>query len=710
MKKYLTILFSCISVLGSVSINAQISCGTPQKINFDIESEYLEFRNRRFDESDSSQNLRAMIQVPIQFHVNRPTDGVSDFQPSLVDSIISILNMGFKDTPFTFYQCEEINYIDDDEYATMCYPHPCNDNQDYEAFYNFYNSDVALNIYLAESIFSFLNISAWGHYPWSGNHSYIIGWRNISNTHVHEMGHCLGLYHTHRPGEFVDGSNCLIAGDLCCDTPAEPTLGGSNVNLQCEYFGNETDPNGDLYSPDVGNYMSYSPRACRSLFTDDQIERMRYFYDRYFQHYQCDKKLEYTDIHFEEITTSPYPAVEGEPYDIWVKTVNGGTVKTTNAFYINGQIDHSDIGRSYVTTIFPSNPQYVAFEDDEDFPKEPGRYMVCVDTEGDSLELYHHNNSYCQEILIRQKAGIPDLSISNLSLEIPISEQNTYNPISFNLENIGSIIAENISGLIYVNEILNDSLSVDDLQVGENLTIELDVFLGSESSQEICIEMSPAFTEERLDNNSICLQFSTQEQILSDIEVDSLYIYPNDNLMLQNKAYKIFFSYINNGPTPAWGNTSYLSINNIIRDSIKYPLNWGQGGNPRIDSFDVVLTEAVDSVEFCVMFDTYRDTILQNNTLCLTKPLQSLTNTSEYSFQEGIVIYPNPFIDEVKISSSEPIETIEIYNMLGNQVKGLDVFNLKETSLHLADLPTGLYKIFIDTQPTRKYGTILKIE
>ena len=94
---------------------------------------------------------------------------------------------------------------------------------------------------------------------------------------IHEIGHMFGLPHTHETGngkELVNGSNCTVAGDLICDTPADPRLSGY-VNENCEYTGQHVDPNGDLYSPMVNNYMAYSPGKCRNAFTSGQKEVMR---------------------------------------------------------------------------------------------------------------------------------------------------------------------------------------------------------------------------------------------------------------------------------------------------------------------------------------------------------------------------------------------------------------------------------------------------
>lgn len=76
---------------------------------------------------------------------------------------------------------------------------------------------------------------------------------------AHEIEHIYGLRHTHHNGdELVDGSNCTVAGDKFCDTPADPGLNYSDVNTSCIYTGTQTDANGDTYVPEVANVMSYS--------------------------------------------------------------------------------------------------------------------------------------------------------------------------------------------------------------------------------------------------------------------------------------------------------------------------------------------------------------------------------------------------------------------------------------------------------------------
>ncbi|MEK6616660.1 MAG: T9SS type A sorting domain-containing protein [Bacteroidota bacterium] len=108
---------------------------------------------------------------------------------------------------------------------------------------------------------------------------------------AHELGHCLGLWHTHHgtvnetgsdPNqcpELVDriNGNCDICGDYVCETPADPKLSSSNVDASCNYTGTATDANGQAYTPNTNNIMSYSRLAegCATYFFGEQGLRIR---------------------------------------------------------------------------------------------------------------------------------------------------------------------------------------------------------------------------------------------------------------------------------------------------------------------------------------------------------------------------------------------------------------------------------------------------
>lgn len=97
----------------------------------------------------------------------------------------------------------------------------------------------------------------------------------------HELGHNLGLFHTFfAPDEaseimeLPDSSNCAIAGDYICDTPADHLSLLDSVSSETCIFS----PPGMWHAqiidpplnPDISNLMSYYPYECRNKFTDEQ--------------------------------------------------------------------------------------------------------------------------------------------------------------------------------------------------------------------------------------------------------------------------------------------------------------------------------------------------------------------------------------------------------------------------------------------------------
>lgn len=104
-------------------------------------------------------------------------------------------------------------------------------------------------------------------------------------TLAHETGHCLGLYHTFETWGGTKAENvtrnssstcydCLVDGDVLCDTPADDNGGQSAA---CNYTGGGTDGCGATLNPATNNIMGYGSRNCRTLFTNGQGSRMRTF-------------------------------------------------------------------------------------------------------------------------------------------------------------------------------------------------------------------------------------------------------------------------------------------------------------------------------------------------------------------------------------------------------------------------------------------------
>ncbi|QIP12690.1 T9SS type A sorting domain-containing protein [Spirosoma aureum] len=113
----------------------------------------------------------------------------------------------------------------------------------------------------------------------------VIDYHYLTNklTLPHEMGHYIGLYHPHDnliggPRELVNGSNCAIASDQVCDTPADPfdlvRVPVGQQPITCQYTYDIKDANGELYNPLLNNIMSYW--FCPPYtFTSGQYERLK---------------------------------------------------------------------------------------------------------------------------------------------------------------------------------------------------------------------------------------------------------------------------------------------------------------------------------------------------------------------------------------------------------------------------------------------------
>ena len=75
--------------------------------------------------------------------------------------------------------------------------------------------------------------------------------------------------------ENADGSNCDVAGDMICDTPAEYLYFSAIDQSRCRYTKAMLDPKGVQIAPDASLIMGYFLEGCISRFTEEQVALMK---------------------------------------------------------------------------------------------------------------------------------------------------------------------------------------------------------------------------------------------------------------------------------------------------------------------------------------------------------------------------------------------------------------------------------------------------
>ena len=219
------------------------------------------------------------FQVRLFAHIVRTSAGTGGATDQELNTALSNLGRDFMPHGISFCLSGK-DYIDDDGYYRGLDPGPLllSPNQ----------PTNAINLYILPG-FGFRDSRAFGI---PSKALYIGGTFtnnpvDVSLTSVvlsHELGHCLGLFHTFEESvfckEFVNGSNSATCGDLVTDTPASPRVldsetSSNGVTCSWNLQGSVFDPNGDAYVPMLNNIMEYAFLCPNKSFTAGQGLRMR---------------------------------------------------------------------------------------------------------------------------------------------------------------------------------------------------------------------------------------------------------------------------------------------------------------------------------------------------------------------------------------------------------------------------------------------------
>lgn len=218
------------------------------------------------------------VSVPLAIHVIRRTNGTGGLSAANINQTIADANDLWAQSGIQFCQYGPTRFIDSDFWF--------NTTIGFDLALTLLDVDVVpntINVYFVPN-FTFCGIGTFTFLEQQGivmKNSCTAATGNTS-TFAHELGHYFDLFHTHETAfgvECTSGVNCAGAGDLVCDTPADPNLFGQ-VNLACTYVGDDDPPTSapcsasdPPYAPPTLNVMSYSYRPCRIGFTQQQFDR-----------------------------------------------------------------------------------------------------------------------------------------------------------------------------------------------------------------------------------------------------------------------------------------------------------------------------------------------------------------------------------------------------------------------------------------------------
>ena len=223
------------------------------------------------------------LHLRVYLHIIRNENGEGGLTPDQIAESLGILEKDFRPFDIFFEPEEEIFYIDEQTLFE--------DANGTAAVFNNNPHEDGIDIYLFPDHPGHSTAGGGMVYTIPAAAFYIVG-RCIEDPKLiyrrtsaisHEMGHCLGLFHTHHAmeqggcEELVNRNNCIECGDFVCDTPADPGLFLEVDGASCTWSGHALDSQGQEMQPDLHNIMSYTHPRCMTHFSEGQGARMRYY-------------------------------------------------------------------------------------------------------------------------------------------------------------------------------------------------------------------------------------------------------------------------------------------------------------------------------------------------------------------------------------------------------------------------------------------------
>ncbi|MBK7141496.1 MAG: PKD domain-containing protein [bacterium] len=298
-------------------------------------------RNAFIPEPDQSMTI-----IRLMFHIITLDDGSNpSTTPSMIAQQVANLNADYAPLRVSF----EYDYR---THASTAYRSLNGGEFDLmkEAYAIMPDSQMNVFVSYVEESYSY------GTFPWDGDALTARGgivmttghFSSVQSTLAHEVGHCLGLWHTHHGvSEVNQCSDCYekaasgdgdVTGDFCEDT--EPTP----LSYACGGPGGSDPCNGQPWgATDPQNYMGYAGEGCWSEFSPQQRGRMHCWINDRLLGWSSGVRFNYSNTLGEAPLTVDFEGITAKTVNDWNWTFGDGqssTEQSPSHMYNNpGQYD-----------------------------------------------------------------------------------------------------------------------------------------------------------------------------------------------------------------------------------------------------------------------------------------------------------------------------------------------------------------------------------
>lgn len=212
---------------------------------------------------------------------------------------------------------------------------------------------------------------------------------DFAATFTHEVGHFFGLSHTFRfnkviclkepvtrnwawtPCLLFYSRRCAVTGDFLCDTDADPDMSNYGSWNGCAWDAEgKTDNRGDIYHPDLRNYMAYGNRDCRDNFSNGQAhiihnratkkqykpQWVKFEHNKFDKHEPDDESIAAREIFLNNPQSHTFHTSGRTDIVDWLKFKYPVTGSVSNYQLVINQVDNSAVGEAKIYVSNSGNP------------------------------------------------------------------------------------------------------------------------------------------------------------------------------------------------------------------------------------------------------------------------------------------------------------------------------------------------------------------